>query len=232
MPNVFHYNVVPSGANVSTRIAFQGDVAQSDLVAAAATSSGLTPEQVTAAGTAIFQQIIGAGKNSKKVRRLFNLFTFTPRCGGVHSDADFQPTPTNMNLSINLTLAPDGLALMEEDLSFQRDQVMGTKVPVIDRVYDANSRVLNKCTAGGAFRISGHDFGLEPGAGASSLGVFLTPVAGGAAVRVAGYSEWTETEIMGSWPSPLTGAQQLSIVTNYSIGGSNRTGMFGTHLTP
>ncbi len=73
---------------------------------------------------------------------------------------------------------------------------------------------------------------MAPAAGVTTLGVFLTPVAGGAAVRVSSYSEWTETEIMGSWPSGLVGAQELSIVTAYTTGSTGRTGVYGTHLTP
>lgn len=109
---------------------------------------------------------------------------------------------------------------------------MGEKVPVIQRVYDGATRAPDRCTPGGAFRIGGHDFGMEPGQLEVTQGVFLTPVAGGAAVRVSSYSDWTDSEIMGSWPTGLTGAQHLSVVTSYNTGGSGRTGMYGTQLTP
>ncbi|HEY1769342.1 MAG TPA: hypothetical protein VGG02_03705 [Chthoniobacterales bacterium] len=228
----FHYNVVPSGVNVSTRVSPQEDLTQDEIVDAVATSTSLTAAQVTSVGTALLQQLILGAKVSRKVRRLFGLLSFSPSCGGVHTDPDFQPTAENMNLSLNCALAPDGHVLFENGITFQRDEVMGTRAPMIDRVYDGASHALNRCTAGGAFRIGGHDFGLEPGTTDLLRGVFLAPVAGGAAVRVASYSDWTGTQIMGSWPSPITGAQVLSVVTNYSAGGTNRTGIFGTHLTP
>lgn len=60
----FHYNVVPSGQNVSTRVAFQDDLKPDALVAQAAAASGLTAEQITTAGTAIFRQIIAAAKQT------------------------------------------------------------------------------------------------------------------------------------------------------------------------
>jgi hypothetical protein len=232
MDSDFHYDVVPSGANMSSRVSFQPELTQAELVTAVAAATGLTEDQVTAVGTSILTQLILAGKVSRRSLRLFNLFNFTPRCGGTHSDPDFQPTAANMNLAINCTLTRVGLAMMEDGITFQRDAVRGTKVPVIDRVYDGTTRALNRCTPGGAFRIYGRDNGPEPDA-TSLYGVFLAPVTGGgAAVRVASYSDWTDGEIMGSWPSGITGPQLLSIVTAYTTGGSIRTGMFGTHLNP
>ena len=117
--------------------------------------------------------------------------------------------------------------MLENGITFQRDAVLGAKVPDIDRVYDGATRSLNRCTPGGAFRLSGRDFGLEPDGTVLTLGVFLTP-----AVRINSYSDWTPTEIMGSWPSGLVGAQRLSVVARYDTGASNRAGIYGTNLTP
>ena len=234
MDSHFHYNVVPNpnGQNVSTRVVFQDDLLQPELVATVATETGLTPAQITQAGTAILRQIILAGKISRVTRRLFGLFTFTPRSGGSQPDADFQPTVENMNVSLNASLAPDGQALFETGLTFQRDGVLGERGPVINRVYDAAARATDRCTPGGPFKIGGHEFGQEPGATATGMGLFLKPVAGGAAVRIGFFSEWTATEIMGAWPAGLTGAQQLSIVTTYEGSSSPRTFIYGTNLTP
>lgn len=231
MDNNFHYNVVPAGTKVSTRVVFQEPMTQNELIALVVGETGLTSDQVTSAGTSILKQVILGAQKGRKSQRLFGLMTFTPRCGGVHADADFQPNVANMNLAVNATLSPGGIALLEGGISFTRDAVLGEKVPEIDRVYDGTTRGINRCTPGGAFRIGGRDFGFEPNGG-TSLGVFLKPVAGGAAVRVVSYSDWTGTEIMGSWPAALTGAQNLSIVAQYSTGGSFRTGMYGTPLSP
>ncbi len=231
--NAFHYNVIPSGSGVSTRVALQEDLDSDTLLAQVAAQTGQTQAVVDTVGRALFAGILDAARASRTARRVCGLFTFKPSCGGKHADADFQPTVENMNLDVNLTLSPEGHAVFETGITFVRDAVLGDKVPAITRVYDATTRTLDRCTPGGAFRISGHDFGPEPGPADTTLGLFLAPVSGGgAALHVASYSHWTATEIMGAWPPGLTGAQRLSLVVRYTGGGASRTGIYSTNLNP
>lgn len=227
----FHYNAVskPNG-QVTTRIAQQGSVGTAEIVTAAAAESGLTAAQVTAAGSAIFRQIILTARESKNALRIFDLFSFRPTCGGEFPDLDFQPTPEAMNLAIRGSVAPAGQALFETGLDFVRDDTVGQKVPIIDRVYNATTNSTDHCTPGGGFKINGQDLG-RPDLASSEFGVFLQPVAGGASVRCPSIIDWTENEITGVWASGVTGAQKLIIVTQYSFG-SPRTTTYGTNLLP
>ena len=146
----FHYNAVSkAGGRATTRISLQGQVTEQEIVAAAAAESGLTAAQITTAGTALFRQIILlAGRESKNALRVFDLFSFRPACGGDFPDIEFQPSPEAMNLAIRATVAGAGQSLFEDGLEFIRDESIGEKHAIIDRVYNAtgviNSTSLDK----------------------------------------------------------------------------------------
>ena len=228
----FHYNAVSkAGGRATTRISLQGQLTEETLVADAAAETGLTAAQITAAGTAIFRRIIlGGGQEGKNILRLFNLMSFRPACGGDFPSIDFQPTPDGMNLAIRGSLSPAGQALFEEGLEFIRDESIGEKHAIIDRVYNATTRTTDHYTAGGGFKINGQDLG-QPDLQSSTFGVFLEAVSNGTRVRLTSIIDWSDSEITGAWPAGITGAQRLVIVTQYSFG-LPRTTIYGTNLTP
>jgi hypothetical protein len=230
MDTQFHYNVVPktTGTGVSTRIVLQDELTPAEIYTAAAASTGLTAVQVEAATAAVFTQIITAARSGRRARRVGGLFSFTPRCGGSFPSEDFEPTVENMNLAINAALAPEGDALFHDGISFHRDAVMGQKTPEIIRVYDSTSRLLNFCTPGGPFKISGHDFGPEPAVGNTTCGIFIVNAAGN--VRIPAYSEWTPTEIMGAWPVAVPPSFQILVTTCYEGSTTTRTFIWPTDI--
>jgi hypothetical protein len=228
----FHYNAVSkTGGRATTRISLQGQVTEQEIVAAASAESGLTAAQITAAGTAIFRQIIQlAGKESKQALRIFDLMSFRPTCGGDFPSIDFQPTAEGMNLAIRGSLSPAGQALFEDGLDFVRDESIGEKHAIIDRVYNATTKTTDHYTAGGGFKINGQDLG-QPDLASSTFGLFLEAVSTGARIKLASIIDWTDGEITGAWPAGVTGAQRLVVVTQYAFG-LPRTTIYGTNLTP
>lgn len=224
MDNHFHYNVVPQpgGSRYSTRVVHQEDLLTYELVASTkaaldARGIALTLEQINAVGEELSKVRIAALARGRVVRRAFGYFTDESTCGGTHDDPDFTPTLDNMNAGVRGRLAPDGLALFDSQLTFLRDGVLGGKVPTVTRIYDGATRLLERITLGGPFRISGPEsFGPEPAAGATTLGLFLERT-GGTPVRIGMFSKWTETEIFGSWPAAIsgTGDVELRVVTLY-----------------
>jgi len=224
----FHYNVIPKpSGGFSTRISYQPDLPEAQLVADVAAETGLTVEQVSKVSAALLRHIIVAGKDAQPVRNLFGLVTFLPRSGGSFANIDFQPSFDALNVGINGNLTPDGLALMADGITFERDGVDGVKTPSVERVYDATSRARNKCTPGGGFKIGGEDF-FHFDEVPANVGVYLQPVAGGARVRVTSYISWKDSEISGVWPTGLTGTQTLIVETTYEGGGIRST----TYTTP
>ena len=227
----FHYNVIPSatGSGFSTRVVNQEDYTEAQLVADVAADTGLTPAQVTAAGTALLRRLILAGQNTRRTRNLFQLLTFLPRSGGTFASPDFQPSAQALNIGINGSLTPDGQALLEDGMTFVREGVLGQKTPLVERVYDASSRQRDTYTPGGGFKLGGHDFG-HPDLTQPAVGVFLQPVAGGAPVRVPSYISWTDTEITGVWPAGSDGQQHLLVVTKYEAASSVRNTTYTNRL--
>ena len=238
MDDHFHFNVTPKhGPGYTTRCVMQDDMLTPELVAltkAALSTRGitLTDEQITAAGEEIAKVRIAALAIGRPVRRAFGYFTDEPTCGGSHANADFSPTVTNMNPTVRGRLAPDGQALFESLLSFQRDAVLGDKVPTITRVYNGTTHAIDTMTLGGSFRLSGPaDFGPEPATTATTLGVFITRV-GMSPVHVTSISRWTDSEIFGSWPTMISssGNATLSIVVKYPGNSELSTFVYGTTL--
>lgn len=234
MNDSLHFDVIPKsrGEGFSTRIAFQDDLSPEVIIAEVAAETGQTVAQVAAVGTGILRRVIIAGRRGRRVRRLFALLSFTPRCGGSFTTVDFLPTVENMNLAINAALSPEGEALFHEGITFERDRVLGEKTPEVLRAYDATSRTINTLTPGGAFKVSGRDFGPEPAVGSTTTGLFVRSTGGGNALtRIVSYSEWTPTEILGAWPAGgLSGDQQLVVVTKYEGSSDLRTFIYGTNL--
>ncbi len=239
MDSYFHFNVTPlPGSNrVTTRAVHQDDLLTEELVAstkAALDARGitLTPEQITAVGEELSKVRIAALARGRVVRRAFGYFTDEATCGGSHADPDFIPTVENMNASVRGRLAPDGLALFESMLTFQRDGVLGDKTPVVTRVYDGATRTTDQITLGGPFRISGPEaFGPEPAANATDLGIFLQRT-GGTPVRIGMFSKWTSSEIYGSWPAAIsgTGDVELRVVVLYTGNSEPSEFIYGTDL--
>lgn len=239
MDPYFHYNVIPkTGGGFTTRVVTQEDLLTPELVATtlaalAARGITLTAEQLTAAGEELSKTRIAALARGRTVRRAFGYFTQEPTCGGSHTDADFTPDVGNMNVAVRGRLAPAGQDLYESLIQFQRDGVMGEKAPTINRVYDSTSRLTDRITLGGPFRISGPEaFGPEPDPAATTLGLFLERT-GGTPVRIGVFSRWTDTEIFGSWPAALTGTgtAELRIVVRYVNNAGPSTFIYGTPLT-
>jgi hypothetical protein len=199
----FHYTVVPkaSGAGVSTRVSYQEDYTEDQLVADVAAEQSLTPQQVTAVGTGLLQRIIAAARDTRRTRNLFDLITFLPTCGGSQDGPDFMPSPAAINVGINGNLTPDGQALFENGMTFQRDGVDGAKTPLIERVYDATARQRDQYTPGGGFKIGGNAFGPQPDVlNNAGVGIFLDPFVAGPKVRVNSYIDWSDTAITGRGP--------------------------------
>lgn len=239
MDPYFHYNVIPkTGGGYTTRVVGQDDLLTPELVASTVTALAargiiLTAEQVTAAGEEMSKVRILALARGRTVRRAFGYFTDEPTCGGVHPDSDFTADVNNMNPAVRGRLAPAGQALFESHLQFQRNGVLGEKVPTIARVYDSTSRLTDRITLGGPFRISGPEaFGPEPDPAATTLGLFLERT-GGTPVRIGVFSRWTDTEIFGSWPAAIsgTGSAELRIVVRYVNNAGPSTFIYGTPLT-
>lgn len=228
----FHYNAVTrTNGRVTTRVSKQGNVTTAQIVAAAAAETpGLTPEQITAAGTSILRQVILLGaRESKDVLRLFGLMSFRPTSGGDFPDLDFQPTPAALNLALSGSVAPDGQTLYESGLDFVRDENIGVKHAIIERVYNATTNSTDRYTSGGGFKISGQDLG-NPDLTNVTYGVFLQSISMPTLVRCPSIIDWTNNEISGAWASGVTGPQRLIIVTRYD-GGTARTTTYGTNLT-
>lgn len=225
MDDKFHFNVIPlpGSTRVTTRAVHQDDLLTGELVTTAkaaldARGVTLTPEQITAVGEELAKVRIAALARGRVVRRAFGYFTDESTCGGSHEDADFTATVDNMNANVRGRLSPDGLALFDSLLAFQREGVLGGKTPVVTRVYDGATRATDRITLGGPFRIGGPDgFGPEPAAGATTLGLFLERD-GGTPVRIGMFSKWTESQIYGSWPAAIsgTGDVELRIAVLYS----------------
>jgi len=238
MDNHFHFNVVPkAGGGNTTRVVFQEEVRTPELVALAkagldARGVTLTEEQITAVGEEVSKAKIRELAKGRPIRRAFGYFTDEPTCGGRHDNPDFIPTVDNMNAGARGRLTPDGLALFDSIVSFQRDGVIGDKVPIINRIYDGATRETGQITLGGPFRISGpEDFGSEPAMGATLLGIFLERD-GGTPVRIGMFSKWTDSEIFGSWPAAIsgTGDVQLRIAVQYSGNADPSVFVYGEDL--
>ena len=238
MDNHFHYNVVPKrNGGYTTRCVTQDDLLTPELVAstkAALAIRGivLTDEHITAAHEESARVRIAALARGRVCRRLFGFFTDEPSCGGSHADADFTPTVQNMNAAAPGRLAPAGQALFESFLSFQRDAVLGDKVPVITRVYNGTTHATDTISLGGSFRLSGPgDFGPEPLTTATTLGIFVQR-SGTSPVHVTSISNWTDREIFGSWPAVLIGAGSvtLTLVVKYPGNTQTSTFVYGTPL--
>jgi hypothetical protein len=103
---------------------------------------------------------------------------------------------------------------------------------MLTRVYDGATKLLDRITLGGPFRISGpEDFGPEPNGPATTLGIFLKHT-GGTPVRIGMFSKWTESEIFGSWPAAIsgTGDVELRVVTQYPGNADPSVFIYGTML--
>ena len=224
MDTDFHFNVLPlpSGGN-TTRVVFQDDLATPELTAKIkadleARGITLTEEQIAATGEAMARIIIVEGMaKSRPVRRAFGYLTWEPACGGKHESPDFSPTPENMNATGNGRLAPQGQALFDTTVTFHREAVLGARTPVVTRIFDGSMRECECITLGGPFRLSGpRAFGPDPDPANAALGIFLKR-AGADPVRIAAFSDWSDSEIFGSWPAaiPGTGDVELSVATLY-----------------
>ncbi|MCE9609235.1 MAG: hypothetical protein K8R23_03305 [Chthoniobacter sp.] len=235
MDTHFHYNVIPkaTASGVTTRVVFQDELTPAEIYAAAGTSTGLTPAQVEAATAAVFRQIITGARAGRRSRRVGGLFSFTPRSGGAFDSPDFEPSAKSLNVGINASLSPEGDALFEDSMTFVREGVLGEKLPEILRIYDATTRTLGAITQGGPFKISGHDFGPEPAPGNTTCGIFLQPTAGGGPpIRIATFSEWGPSEIMGVWPLAVGVPPVLvSVTTCYEGSTDLRTFVWPTPIT-
>ena len=239
MDQNLHFNVVPKpGGGYTTRIVTQEDLPTAELVAStqaalAARGITLTAEQIAAVGEELSKVRIAALARGRVVRRAFGYFTDEPTVGGVHADPDFLPTLDNMNPNVRTRLAPDGQALFESLIHFQREAVLGDKAPTVTRVYDATTRTTDRLTLGAPFRLTGPgDFGPEPDPAVTTLGVFLQRT-GGTRVRVGVFSEWTPSEIFGTWPATLdgTGPAELRVVTQYLGNSQPSTFVYGVPIT-
>ncbi len=237
--NHFHFNVVPKagGTGNTTRVINQEELLTPELVASTKTALDalgitLSEEQINAVGEESAKVRIAALAQGRPVRRAFGFFTDEPTCGGAHDDPDFTPTVDNMNAGVRGRLSPAGQDLFDSVVSFQRDGVKGEKVPMLTRVYDGATKLLDRVTLGGPFRISGpEDFGPEPDGPATTLGIFLHRT-GGTPVRVGMFSKWTDSEIFGSWPAAIsgTGDVELRVVTLYPKNADPSTFIYGTML--
>lgn len=237
--NHFHFNVMPKAGGVgnTTRVVNQEELLTPELVASTKTALAargitLTAEQITAVGEELAKVRIAALAQGRPVRRAFGFFTDEPTCGGSHDSPDFTPTVDNMNAGVRGRLSPAGQELFDSLVSFQRDGVKGEKVPMLTRVYDGATKLLDRVTLGGPFRISGpEDFGPEPDGPATTLGIFLKRT-GGTSVRIGMFSKWTDSEIFGSWPAAIsgTGDVELRVVTQYPGNADPSTFIYGTML--
>ena len=241
MDSHFHFNVVPmpSGDANTTRVVFQEDLGTAELVTlvkAALLARGIEMSEahITATGEEIGKATIASGlARGRPVRRAFGYLTWEPACGGRHADPDFTPTAENMNATGRGRLSPQGQVLFDSLVTFHRDGVVGSKVPIVTRVFDGTLTECDCLTLGGPFRLSGpKDFGPQPAAANALLGVFLQRT-GGTPVRIGAFSEWTESEIFGSWPAAIsgTGTVELRVVTQYTNNSQLSTFVYGTPLT-
>lgn len=238
MDTNLHFNVVPlASGGYTTRLVAQEDVLTPELVALtaaalAARGLNLTPEQITAAGEELAKVQLRELARGRPIRRAFGLFTYEATTGGRHQSPDFIPTLDNMTPAVRGRLSPEGQALFDSLISFERESVLGGKTPEVTRVYDGATRALDRITLGGPFRLSGPEsFGPEIDPAVSALGIFLERTDGTPA-RVAMFSRWTESEIFGSWPAAIsgTGPAELRVVTKYPGNTSPSTFVYGTPL--
>lgn len=101
----------------------------------------------------------------------------------------------------------------EANLSIEKTGEEGVHAPVVDRVVDNRTGDVDKYTASDVLEVDGDNFDIDPTD--TAQGVFLTPVAGGSAVRVSRYLSVTETHIEVLLPSGLMGQQRLMVVCKY-----------------
>lgn len=110
--------------------------------------------------------------------------------------------------------------------------MLGDKAPTVTRVYDATTRETDGITLGGPFRLSGPgDFGPDPNPANPALGVFLQR-AGGTRVRIGVFSDWSPSNIFGTWPATLdgTGPAELRIAVQYPRNSAVSVFIYGTPL--
>ena len=137
-----------------------------------------------------------------------------------------------MNAGVNGRLAPYGQAYFDSLVTFHRDGVKGERVPTITRVYDGTTRLLDTISPGGSFRISGPgQFGSEPPADSTTLGLFLRLTSATTLVQIGSVAEWTDSEIYGAWPAGLSGTYELRAIVKYPRNVSLSTFIYGTNLT-
>lgn len=236
MSQTLLYDVVARpGGKSTTRVVNREDITTDQLCELAVTELAamgqtFTAAQVTAVGVALSKVKIAKLAEGHVIRRAFDYYTEELDTGGIHDSPDFTPTNESMSPSLTARLAPQGQALLESLITYERRQVAGQKLPIITRIYDAAMRECDCISLGKSFRLgSDRAFGPEePDAANAELGLFLTRT-GGTPVRLSDFSHWTDSEICGAWPAAIsgTGDVEVKLVVRYPKNASNSVFTYG-----
>lgn len=220
----FPFYLRPNQSNPGTwssRPAFQKEYLVSQLVTdavadLAAKGTTVSEEVLSACASAVFDRIMMAGREARKVRNLFGWGDFSPSTGGVVANPEGVINPTMINVDMNWTFHDEGYARFTSGVTTSRIAIEGMRTPEITMVLRFDDHMPYRYTPSGGFILMGHEFGSKPDLATNTeVGVFAVPEAGGAPVRITSYSGWTNSEIRGAWPTALTGRYFVRVVTLY-----------------
>ncbi len=224
----FHYLIKPGapGSNnpFSARANPQETVEADEFLADIATRAGAERAAVEKVLRALFDSIIGFGRESRPVAATLELFRVIPVAGGSYATASPDDNAIRKTCGFSLQPLPAVRAAFQEGLALEKDGQVGVIVPVLDSVAAMPGKQANKYHPGGGLEIRGsHLRSSNPDETPSAT---LTNPDGSSPVTLLVLDASNRRATVAVPAGALTGAKILK----YSDG--EHTVQYATQLTP
>jgi hypothetical protein len=212
----FHYIQVPNTKvpnKFSTRADHGPQVDETEFFAYMATVLNKPVADCEAALDALVTTCVHFARDTRSTNYLRSRLRMQPSSGGSY-DAENPPhTAKDIGARINLSLGNVAVSAFEDGLTIEKTGEEGVRAPQVDRAVDNRTGDVDKYTAADVLELDGENFEIDPAD--TAQGVFLTPAAGGTAVRVTRYISVSDRHIEVLLPTGLTGQQRLMVVCKY-----------------
>lgn len=212
----FHYIQVPNTKvpnKSSTRADLGPQVVEPEFFAYMADLLNKPVADCEAAFDAFLDTCVHFARDTRATNYLRTRLRMQPSSGGSFDTGTTPHTAKDIGAHINLSLGPTVVDAFENNLSIEKTGEEGVRAPQVDRVVDNRTGDVDKYTAADVLELDGDNFAIDPTD--TAQGVFLTPAAGGSAVRVTRYLSVSEKHVEVLLPSGLTGQQRLMMVCKY-----------------
>ncbi len=225
--STFKYNVAPLSSGGFTTRAVRGNPAdEAAIVAAIATSAGITPVQTEAAIKGFFNKVLLCAAGCDWSPEMFGMISFRPTSGGKKAQPDDFHNADDINADVAMTFSAETIRQWRSTLTLESMGEVGKVTPVIETIIRQSDKAVDKYTALGLCQIRGDYMNLDPAD--LTQGIFLK--AGAAAeVRVTEYAAIEPTSIVFLVPTGLSGPLTVRIAV--FINGSVRSFTYTNVIT-